>query len=76
MTFSTTIRQHRLRLNLTQAELAVRLDVDKQSVSNWECGRSSPWAKHQAEILQKLGEMQPTARARCRVIDRILESDV
>ena len=42
MTFSAWIKARRKALGLTQAELALRLDVDKQSISNWECGRSTP----------------------------------
>ncbi len=54
MTFSTTISQLRRELNLTQAELAAALGVDKQSVSNWECGRNAPWPARQATLLASL----------------------
>ena len=36
------LRQQRARLPLTQAELAERLNVSAQSVSNWERGESLP----------------------------------
>lgn len=67
MTFSHTIRSIRLRLHLTQAELALRLELDKQTISNWECGRSTPWPKEQARVLAALG-----APSRERIVDRIL----
>ena len=36
------IREHRVERELTQAELAERLGVSPQSVSNWECGETLP----------------------------------
>jgi len=33
------IRQHRLTLGLTQAELAAVIDTSASQVSRWECGR-------------------------------------
>lgn len=38
----TFIREHRVEKKLTQAELAERLGVSPQSVSNWERGESLP----------------------------------
>lgn len=70
MTFSAWIKARRKALGLTQAGLAERLDVDKQSVSNWECGRSTPWEKEQARIKTLLGD-----GPRQRIIDRILRDD-
>jgi transcriptional regulator with XRE-family HTH domain len=32
------LRERRLALALTQAELAARLEVDARTISNWECG--------------------------------------
>lgn len=63
--FGEACRARRDALNLTQAELAARLDVTVQTVSNWECGRSVPWPHKQQTILMAL---QP---ARDRIIDRI-----
>ena len=36
------IRHYRLALNMEQKDLAARLGINKNSVSNWECGRSRP----------------------------------
>lgn len=70
MTWSAWIFSERKRLGLTQAQLANLLDVDTQSVSNWECGRNEPWAKTQERIAARLArEIGPE---RTRVIDRIL----
>lgn len=68
MTFSSWIKTRRRELGLTQADLAARLDVDKQSVSNWECGRSAPWPKEEDRVRRALGW-------RDRIIDRILADD-
>ncbi len=34
--FATRLRMYRAKANLTQAELANLIDVDEQSVRNWE----------------------------------------
>ena len=68
MTFALYIKQRRLELGLTQAQLAKVLDVDKQSVSNWECGRNEPWGAMQDRIVARLGERP----RRQRVIERVL----
>jgi transcriptional regulator with XRE-family HTH domain len=74
MAFSVTITTLRRKLGLTQAELARLLDVDKQSVSNWECGRNAPWPERQADILEhlaKLGAVAPPP-GRPSINERIL----
>lgn len=77
MTFPHTIRTARRALRLTQADLAAQIGVDKQSVSNWECGRSSPWPKEQARVLLQLLELQHAAQGlpaeQERIVDRILK---
>jgi DNA-binding transcriptional regulator YiaG len=65
VTFATTIATIRRELALTQVELAALLDVDKQSVSNWECGRNAPWPARQRAIVARL-------RRRPSVNERIL----
>jgi transcriptional regulator with XRE-family HTH domain len=57
--WSTTLHDLRRQLRLTQAELAAMLDVDKQSVSNWECGRNEPWPERRASILKLLQNGAP-----------------
>lgn len=69
MTFSAYILQKRTELGLTQAQLATLIDVDKQSVSNWECGRNEPWAKERERIASQLGQVR---RQRPNIIERIL----
>lgn len=68
MSFGQTVKDNRKRLGLTQAQLATLLDVDTQSVSNWECGRNTPWAGERSRIETIL---QDRPGRRRRVIDRI-----
>lgn len=73
MTFAATITAARRHLDLTQAQLAALVDVDKQSVSNWECGRNEPWPARQADICRKLKINPPVVRrARVSINERIL----
>ena len=78
MTFSTTIQTLRRERNLTQAELASALGVDKQSVSNWECGRNAPWTTRQARIVERIrqlnGHAAPPRRWRVSINERILKN--
>ncbi len=46
-----TLRQAR---NLTQAELAKLLSVDRTTVTQWECGRSLPRASKLIELAKVL----------------------
>lgn len=79
MTFASTIYDLRRELRLTQAELAALLRVDKQSVSNWECGRNAPWPERQMEILLKMGHKPDSAglyaSRRPSISERILRDD-
>lgn len=59
MTFSQSIAALRKAHGLTQAELAARLGVDKQSISNWECGRNTPWPRDQEAYLKALQDAAP-----------------
>lgn len=40
--FSKILREKRKELNLTQQEVAEQLNVTRQTVSNWEVGKSYP----------------------------------
>lgn len=74
MTFPETLRATRQAHVLTQAELADRLGVSSQTLSNWECGRSSPWPKQEANVLLALvaiGLPKPKA-PRARICERIV----
>ena len=44
------IRQKRIALNLTQAELAERFDVKTNTVARWERGEVSPKAKGMLQL--------------------------
>lgn len=76
MTFAIQVRAAREALHMTQDELATAIDRDKQSVSNWECGRNTPWPKEQVRVLTVLLELQRGSKVavltrRERVCDRI-----
>jgi transcriptional regulator with XRE-family HTH domain len=47
---SEEIKQQRLLLNLTQAELAEKLSISTQTLSNWETGRTEPDAPKMLEL--------------------------
>jgi transcriptional regulator with XRE-family HTH domain len=72
VTFPQQIAAARKALHLTQAELAARLGVDKQSISNWECGRSQPWPRDREAFLKQLEATAPKA-VRPSVSERILK---
>ena len=76
MIFPLQLASTRRRLGLTQVELAAALEVTAQTLSNWECGRSTPWQKQQLVILARLldlcqGETKPAPRA--LIIERIAQ---
>ena len=55
MTIGESIRYHRKRLKLTQAELADRLGVTPQAVSKWESGVGLPDITMAAPLARALG---------------------
>lgn len=50
----TEVKKKREQLNLTQQELADMLYVTRQSISNWENGKSHP----NSDILKQLNRIQ------------------
>ena len=82
MTFAAALKKRRKALGLTQSQLAPLIGYDKQTVSNWETGRSMPWEKVERTVRERL-EMEPvrdeppvTFRPiRPRVSDRIIWED-
>jgi transcriptional regulator with XRE-family HTH domain len=58
MTFAETLRQARYDLHLTQGQLALALRRSTQTVSNWETGRSAPWANVERLVVERLRLMQ------------------
>ncbi|EOH96790.1 hypothetical protein UAW_01748 [Enterococcus haemoperoxidus ATCC BAA-382] len=50
----TEVKKKREQLNLTQQELADMLYVTRQSISNWENGKSHP----NSDILKQLNNIQ------------------
>ncbi len=61
-----SIKRHRLRLNLSQAELGEILSVSTNTIVRWEKGMSSPRAHHRTALL-RVREMGR------RDVNRILE---
>ena len=55
MTIGESIRYHRKKLNLTQAQLAARLGVTPQAVSKWESGAGLPDLSMAAPLARALG---------------------
>lgn len=49
------IRDCRVKAGLTQAELAIRIGVDRTSVVKWETGSASPRAGKLLEIADAVG---------------------
>lgn len=51
MELGSHIKEHRKELGLSQDDLAERIYVSRQTISNWECGNSTAgvsWANPQA----------------------------
>lgn len=55
MTIGESIRYHRKKLNLTQAQLAERLSVTPQAVSKWESGAGLPDLSMAVPLARALG---------------------
>ena len=55
MTIGQSIRYHRKKLNLTQAQLAERLNVTPQAVSKWESGSGLPDLSMAVPLARALG---------------------
>ncbi len=66
MNISSQIRNHRKRISLSQEELAERIYVSRQTISNWETGRSYPDV-HNLLLLSALYEIS---------IDELIKGDV
>ncbi len=54
--FGARLRDARERCGLTQAEVAERLDVSWQTVSNWETGQRTPGADYLLDLAALYGE--------------------
>ena len=59
-----SIKSHRRRLNLSQAQMAKLLGVSTNSVALWESGRTSPRGKNRHAIaqLRQMGAREAKAR--------------
>lgn len=55
MTIGESIHHHRRKLNLTQAQLALRLNVTPQAVSKWETGSGLPDLSMAVPLARALG---------------------
>ena len=69
--FGARLKLARNHLALTQAELALELNVTIQTISNWEVGRCVPWSHTQAGVLARITELYSPVKHRDRVLDRI-----
>ena len=49
------IREHRKRVGFTQTQIAEKLGVRSNAVSQWETGVRSPSVKHLKQIAEMLG---------------------
>lgn len=65
MDFSTQIKQQRQQLGLTQADVASQLFVTRQTISNWEQGKSYP----DLNMLVRLSEVYQVS------LDSLLKGD-
>lgn len=54
MDFGKAMKEAREQKHMTQEQLAQQLFVTKQSVSKWECGRSSPDLEKAYQLLEIL----------------------
>ena len=52
---ASSIRRHRLRLRLSQAELGGLLGVSTATIVRWEAGTSKPRAQHRTPLLSLRG---------------------
>lgn len=79
MKWGELFREARKAGRLTQPEASRLVDVSTQTVSNWECLRSEPWASQQDTILAKVRGAavaveplaEPAGRDRRRISDLI-----
>lgn len=53
--FAVQFKEYRKRLNISQEEIAERLNVTSQAVSKWECDKSYPDVEMLIEIAQLFG---------------------
>jgi len=49
---SASIKRHRNRLKLSQAELGTLLDVSTNTIVRWEAGTSKPRVQHRAALIK------------------------
>ena len=50
-----SIRELRTRANMTQAQLAKKMNVDQSTVSLWETGKTFPMRKLRKKLAKVLG---------------------
>lgn len=63
------LRHRRL---LTQAQLGQLLGVTTQCVSNWECGRTTPWPRYRAKLHELDAVVQRPGKTCGGIAHRIL----
>ena len=65
MTFGKTLKERRSQLDLTQQEVAKKLYISRQTISNWENGKSYP----DLDMLIKISDVYHVS------IDSLLKGD-
>jgi transcriptional regulator with XRE-family HTH domain len=50
------IKEHRLRLDLSQREAAEQLGISERTLQNWEAGTTFPWPKNRRAVKRFLAE--------------------
>ncbi|GAB3430272.1 helix-turn-helix domain-containing protein [Niabella aquatica] len=55
LTYGDHIRKHRLDLEMSQSEVAKIMNVQTDTITNWELNRNSPVLNHIPKIIQFLG---------------------
>lgn len=77
MAFSDKLKLYRQRANLTQEELATKLNISQKTISSWEIGRSDPTMKQIYTLCDILDcPLEDLTDTRRRKIGEITKEDI
>lgn len=77
MAFSDKLKLYRQRANLTQEELATKLNISQKTISSWEIGRSDPTMKQIYTLCNILDcPLEDLTDTRRRKIGEITKEDI